>query len=495
MVDIVRAIKAAVAHFPLLDTLEVRPGLDGVCEGGRCLTAWQLALGEVFSENHPLPSIPEASFGFSTEAVRKSLGSSAPDQGRGIEGFLRIETDSMSADIAEKCMIRSYAHYPAGAKSRVGHRASRGGAQHYIVEPQEDGSFRYSLDPTTGEEDSATLNLPRQAGTTYALCELGKGKELRGTVARALAAFGPRETNSGDVSALVDDNGEYGLGKSALPLLAMLRCRELVGSDNDRLIGQLSRLILKLQREKRQLLSGVRQKRARWGRCARDLVRGWLLVLALVLFEQQLASLKGSAAELLPDAGQAEERARPRDELLRRAVLAEAAAGFSSSSKRVGTAWRRATRSPRTETTAGEQLCIDYVGSRQPRYVARASRHERAQLRRRLRFQERHVSSRSNTATSGFGEALDAAITHLAKSAAYAGRRRQGAAQRRRNGFCCARNGQNWLLRLQKSQPRRRRLLGAARLAQHSYRLRAARDVGNRARRRIAVLGTARFEY
>ena len=97
-------------------------------------------------------------------------------------------------------------------------------------------------------ELKATLNLPRQAGTTYALCELGEGPTLTGTVQRALGAFEPTEHQFGNFSALNDGTG-FGLGKSALPLLSMLRCRKLAGEANDRLIGQLSRLMLKLQRD------------------------------------------------------------------------------------------------------------------------------------------------------------------------------------------------------------------------------------------------------
>jgi hypothetical protein len=232
VIDLVRGIKPLWRKFPLLDVLDVRPGIDGVCDAQRCLPAWQLTLGDAFSENHPLPSIPEVSYGLSIQAVRKALRS--PETSDSIDGFVRLETESFSADsTGVHRLIRTRTTPPAVSADGVAQAVQA--AQRYIVDAQEeDGTFRYALDPTTGVEDKATLNLPRQAGTTYALCELGSPDQVHDTVQRALSAFAPTETKFGEISALADAS-EFGLGKSALPLLAMLRCRALAGSDNDRL--------------------------------------------------------------------------------------------------------------------------------------------------------------------------------------------------------------------------------------------------------------------
>jgi len=406
VLDLVTSVKALSPTIPLLDALEVRPGLDGVCEDGRCLPAWQLTLSDAFSENHQLPSIPEASYGFSTELVRKALGTAEGKPKRGISGLLRIETESMSADAnGVHHLARTRATPPA--LSQAGIAQAVAAAQSYIsLAQEEDGTFRYALDPTTGVEDKATLNLPRQAGTTYALCELGRGPEVERTIRRALLAFGPQETKFGEVSAL-QDAGEFGLGKSALPLLAMLRCRSLVGAENDRLLGQLSRLMLKMQRANGSFYP-LFDAATKSGKGPHELMyAAGQAVLALVLLEQQLADLRGGAAEPLPSAGQ-----------LKSAL--DRAMGYYA-----GPYWpkplrdffffeegwhcqaaRHALTSHRND--AYEQLCLDYVGSRL-RFIARSADTSEPNFVGGYALGD--LFPPSNTATSGVGEALDAAIT------------------------------------------------------------------------------------
>jgi hypothetical protein len=407
VLDLVKAIKPLSSTFPLLDALEVRPGLDGVCEEERCLPAWQLTLGDAFSENHPLKSIPDVSYGFSSEAVRQALGSPAERVGQGINGFTRIETESLTADSGGvHRLTRTRTTPPALSPFGVAEAVLL--AQQYILRAQEpDGTFRYSIDPSTGVEDKATLNLPRQAGTTYALCELGRGPYLKNAVQRALGAFAPTEQRFGELSALSDGN-ELGLGKSALPLLAMLRCRDLAGPDNDRLIGQLSRLMLRLQRENGSFFPAFDAKAGR-GRGEHEILyAAGQAVLSLVLLEQQLDALKGSAAEPLPS----------RDRL--KGALDRAMAFYG------GPYWpkplrdfyffeegwhclaaRHALSSHRND--GYEQLCIDYVASRQ-RSVASARNTSEPNFVGGLGFGAADLFPPRNTATAGMGEALDAAI-------------------------------------------------------------------------------------
>ncbi len=406
VIDLVKAVKPLSRRLPLIDALEVRPGLDGVCEGSNCLPAWQLTLSDAFSENHPLPSMPEVSYGFSTEAVRKALGSPAQTAGSGIDGLVRIETESFSADSnGVHRLIRTRTTPPA--LSAMGIQQAVTAAQRYIIDAQEaDGTFRYSLDPTTGVEDKATLNLPRQAGTTYALCELGQGARVRTTVKRALFAFEPNEDKSGDVSALRDGT-EHGLGKSALPLLAMLRCRGLVGPENDRLIGQLSRLMFKLQRDDGSFYPAFDLGARRGSGQGEVMYAAGQAVLSLVLLEQQLDSLKGTAAEPLPPATGI------------KAALDRAMAYYG------GPYWpkplrdffffeegwhclaaRHALSSHRND--GYERLCVDYVGSRL-RYVARAADSSEPNFVGGYGLSD--LFPPRNTATSGLGEALNAAIT------------------------------------------------------------------------------------
>lgn len=405
VVDLIRAIKPLSRRFPLLDTLEVRPGIDGVCEEGRCLPAWQLTLGDAFAENQPLPSIPEVSYGFSADVVRAQLGVAKDSTGRGIDGLLRIETETLSADAGGvHRLVRTRSTPPS--LSAAGVEQVVRAAQRYIETAQEpDGTFRYSLDPVTGKEDRATLNLPRQAGTTYALCELGKGDSLTGTVQRALGAFEPTEHRFGDFSALNDGTG-FGLGKSALPLLSLLRCRKLAGNAGDRLIGQLSRLMLKLQRDNGSFYPALDEKTLRGTGDHEQLYAAGQAVLAMVLLEQQLGELKGTAAEPLPSAAAV------------RGTLDRAMAFYG------GPYWPRPLRDffffeegwhclaakhalSSHRNDAYERLCIDYVASRK-RFVTRSA--NTAEPNFVGGYGVSDLFPPRNTATAGLGEALNAAI-------------------------------------------------------------------------------------
>jgi hypothetical protein len=406
VVDLVKATSALDRTLPLFDALKLRPGLDGVCEDGRCLTPWQLVMSDSFSENHPLSAVPDLSFGFSASSVRRSLGSPQRNKQRGVGGLLRIETESMSADASGvHRLIRTRATPPA--LSRLGVAQALASAQRYILAAQEpDGSFRYTLDPATGAADNATMNFPRQAGTTYALCELGSGPDVKGAVSRALRVFSSGEQNFGEVSALTVD-GDLGLGRSALPLLAMLRCRALAGAENDRLIGQLSRLMLRLQRENGSFFPALDPSTKRGVGEHEILYAAGQAVLALVLLEQQLPQLAGSAAEPLPSPARV------------KAALDRAMAYYG------GPYWPRPLRdffffeegwhclAARTalsshRSDAYENLCLDYVASRL-RFVARAS--DTSEPHFVGGYGVSDLFPPRNTATSGLGEALDASLS------------------------------------------------------------------------------------
>lgn len=405
VVDLVRAVKPLSSSFPLLDALELRPGTDGVCEGLQCLPAWQLTMGNAFSEHRPFPAVPDASFGFSPDSVRAALGSSK-SEGRGIDGLVRIEANTFVADETGVHQLARTRPLPPALTPRAIEEALEGAERYIIAAQKRDGSFRYELDPNTGKSDSATLNLPRQAGTTYALCELGQTRALRRVVRRALSTFAANETNLGEFSALANDASGFGLGRSALPLLALLRCRELAGPESDRLIGQLSRLLLHLQRDNGSFYPELDEATKRGAGEHELLYAAGQAVLALVLLEQQLGELKGSAAEPLPP---------PSD--LARAI--DRAMDFYG-----GPYWPRPVRdffffeegwhclAARTALTshrhdAYERLCIDYVASR-ARFVLRAGDTAEPHFVGGVGVSD--LFPPRNTATAGFGEALNAAI-------------------------------------------------------------------------------------
>lgn len=405
VIDLVKAVKPLDEDFPLLDAFKVRPGIDGVCEEQRCLPAWQLVLVDSFSENRPLPAIRDVSYGFSAETARAALGSSQVNRGLGNDGLLRIEAHSFVAS-AEGVhqLVRTRTTPPALSPTSV--ERALAGAQRYIVDAQEgDGTFRYSLDPATGHEDTATLSLPRQAGTTYALCELGQASRVARTVKRALAVFEPAESKHGDISTL-GTGGDYGLGKSALPLVSLLRCRELAGAGNDRLIGQLSRLMLEMQRENGSFYPAFDVSSRRGAGDHEVMYGAGQALLALVLLEQRLPQLAGGAAEPLPEPAAL------------RGALDRAMAYYA------GPYWRTPLRdffffeegwhclAARAALTshrddAYERFCLDYVASR-ARWIIRAKDTSEPSFVGGYGLSD--LFPPHYAATAGIGEALNAAI-------------------------------------------------------------------------------------
>lgn len=238
--DLVRAVQPLSRLLPWLDALSLRPALDGVCAGARCLAPFQLTAMDAFTRYRPFPALREASFGVSFPHLREALGA-PPDA-----PLARIEVDSFLVE--NRALVpfvrmrpRTIAHDEAAlAETRA--RA----AKHIIDAQQPDGAFRYALDPYTGRAELAALNLPRQAGTTLVLCELA-GEPAREAVRRALDQLARYERRIGNLSALVDDASVGKLGQSALPLAAFASCRGLTGDRHDALIGRITQLLLALQ--------------------------------------------------------------------------------------------------------------------------------------------------------------------------------------------------------------------------------------------------------
>src|SRR5690606_16947215 len=171
--DLVERRAALSATDPLLDGFKLRPGLDGVCAAERCLLGWQLAAREMVNENTPISAIPELRMGFSPARVRRALGQ-APEHG--LDGLTRIETRSFIYDGQLTELLRM--HRAAQELSRASvKRAGKLAERHIVRALGDDGRYRYQHHPFRGHSDTAGYNLPRQAGTTLVLCELGAGTE------------------------------------------------------------------------------------------------------------------------------------------------------------------------------------------------------------------------------------------------------------------------------------------------------------------------------
>lgn len=252
-IDIVTGTQLLPARHAWLDALKLRPGLDGVCEGKRCLMPWQLLAHGYFSTYRPLDFIPDFQFGAAPQRLREALGLPA---GSSLAGLERVTTASFVLDLSSAepaavplARMRRNAVELTGASLQSGALA----AERYVLDAQQsDGKFRYTLDPMSGAADVRSFNLARQAGTTLVLCELGTTTpEVQAAIERSLRAMLASERRRGDVHALTHDAGANlaRLSESALPWVSLLACSPRMSQSFDEHIRGLANLILRLQNE------------------------------------------------------------------------------------------------------------------------------------------------------------------------------------------------------------------------------------------------------
>lgn len=281
--------------------LELRPGLDGVCVAERCLMPWQLVLADRFNALTPWPYLPDLRFGFDPGTLRSALrGAAVPEGGR----LTAIEVASFAVDrwgeLRELRRLRTAAkEIELGELTVAGELAER----HIALAQRPTGVFRYLVDPVSSRKLPGRFSIQRQAGTTLALCELGRDRERVARIARrSLTMLAALERRAGDVSGLVRNpaGAEARIGNAALPLIALLSCRPRVGPRFDELTARLGRLLLALQRP-----DGGFHPRY-------DLVRGQAVpggmplysegqaVFALTLLEEHVANGRGGTSTPLP---------------------------------------------------------------------------------------------------------------------------------------------------------------------------------------------------
>lgn len=255
-VDLVVGVQPLSGRGPGPLPLLLRPGHDGVCEGQRCLMPWQLlGLGQ-FLTYTPLPFIEDLRFGADPPALRRVLraqGDPEPDPSAGVEGLTRLVTHSFIVGRDGEAFHAPRLRAPIDRlDADLLARASAAAEAHILAAQGKDGRFRYLLHPFTGKVTWRGFAVPRQAGTTLALCELGS-PAADPAVRRSLAMLAGLRRDSPEASALSYDAGKPrtvgDLGTTALPLIAFLSCRDRVGPEHDVLIGRLGRHILALQRE------------------------------------------------------------------------------------------------------------------------------------------------------------------------------------------------------------------------------------------------------
>ncbi len=247
-IDLLAGVQRLVPRWAPVDSLSLRPGLDGACLAGACLMPWQLVALDHLTAHRPLDFVHDLTLGVSLPRLRAALGGG----GERTEDLQRVETVSFVVG-ADGRLVRLRRGRPAGtAPDQVHLRRAAHAAERFIAAAQlRGGRFRYTLDPHTGEGDRRRYSLPRQAGTTLVVCELGEARRRTRRVAgRSLAMMSRHERRHGELSALVKGRRRIRarLGSTALPAIAFLTCRDRVGPGHDELIARLGRFLLVMQR-------------------------------------------------------------------------------------------------------------------------------------------------------------------------------------------------------------------------------------------------------
>ena len=246
--DLVVGVQPLVRRSRVVDGLALRPGLDGACGDGRCLMPWQLGTTEIFVTHTPLPFIRDLRAGVDAALLRALLGL----EGDELDGLQRIETRSWVLDEdGLHALVRAH-HALVPVDGAHLEQAAIAAEEHILAAQQPDGRFRYLLDPHSGAADAVNFNFPRHAGTTLALCELGRDSEsVRAAVGHALAFMATRAYRVDAERSAMARHGRTQpakLGPTALPALAFLSCRARTGEQYDELIGRFARFLLGMQR-------------------------------------------------------------------------------------------------------------------------------------------------------------------------------------------------------------------------------------------------------
>jgi hypothetical protein len=403
--EILAAAPVASPALPALAGLLVRPGQDGVCAGTACFAPWQLVATDAFAAYKPIASIPDLRFGVDAAALRRQLG--APEGAP----LVRIETRATALDGAGRSVALRRGKDAGPALDASSLREALAAARAHVLGAQEpDGRFAYVTHPFTGERTMAGFGIPRQAGTTMALCELGAGGADHAVTGAARDALGllrgfayRRHDLAGMLPLPHPPEARLALGPAALSLVAFLACRPLVGPAFDAEIGALGRFLLRLQRPDGGFFPAFDTAEGTARRGREPLYAGGQALLALVLLEAAAAESPGAP---LPAA---------------EAVRAAVGRAMSFYAERYWPAILRpfffleenwhclAARAalPRLADPRYERLCLDYVASRHRLVLDEDDGVDESLVGG---FGFGNVVPPQNTPSAGNGEALAAAI-------------------------------------------------------------------------------------
>ena len=347
-VDIVTHRNKVAIGSSLLDAVKIRPGLDGICHKKDCFMPWQLiGLGQ-FGASAPVKGVPDWKFGTDDKRLRALFidekkqnlphGASPrktenPSHVEEDPNTNRSETPLTLTRITTRSFVRtpgkrfvelkrrrssqkSFSRYvPKTASQRQDKglssdvvRNAVDSALSFIRRAQQlDGRFRYSLNPHTGQQERHHINVPRQAGTTMALCNLNQNQQERQrqsgarTIRRSLRKLASLQAKLGSVSAMRDNQVSEVLriGPSALSLVAFLRCLDYAKDDYESLILGLGRFLLHLQKDDGSFYVAYDEKRKTRNTDPPSWFGPGQTMLALVLLEEALPKMKAHEAKKL----------------------------------------------------------------------------------------------------------------------------------------------------------------------------------------------------
>jgi hypothetical protein len=309
LLDVVVERRALPDAGPLLGAVVVRPSLEGACDGARCLVPHQLVALDAFTEASNVAAL-QAELGMTADGLRKRLGS-APGGYAQLDA-IATRTLRLTRDGAVEPIVHLRASPPVLGPQSLDEAVRAAGA--FIVAAQvTDGRFRYTVDPFTGKTSFDNFSVPRQAGTTLALCEASERIAGAKEAARkSLAMLASLEQRAGDRGGIVHPKGakrNAPLGSTALTFVALLGCRTLVGPENDALIARLGRTLLAAEEPRGRFLPAwdPRTDAPVAGKDA--LYAAGQAVLGLVLWEAAARGPGGATLEAPPTLGDAIDRA------------------------------------------------------------------------------------------------------------------------------------------------------------------------------------------
>jgi len=306
-VDLVtRTVPLDPDALPVVDSLALRPGLDGACHAGTCLTPWQLVVLDAFNLHAPVPGVGDARLGAALDLLVERLGgpivriaTTGWVLGPNTDGPLRLaRNQTPDAEVTTEALS-------AATEAAAGyvHRAQ-----------QKDGRFRYTVNPFSGRLVKNDLSIPRQAGTTLAVCELADRDGITPVIVRrALSGLAkleqriPLDGRPGLGGVLRKQPGGPGtterMGPTALGLAAFVRCRPYVGARYDDLIGRLARAVVHQQRADGSFAHYLHLADGRTAKRKGSIYVDGQIVLGLSLLELHQTRTAPESSPALPDPG------------------------------------------------------------------------------------------------------------------------------------------------------------------------------------------------